>query len=119
MEEAEFLSDRIGVINEGQLRAVGTSSYLKNQFCNWIIVELIISHSPESIIDSFTKDIGGEVIYSISELVKIKVMSEIRIYNKILAFLEKQSKTQLKTWSIKKGNLEDVFNHIQKSYCAN
>ena len=32
MEEADVLSDRIGVIVDGQLKCVGTSLYLKNKF---------------------------------------------------------------------------------------
>ena len=118
MEEAEFLSDRIGLINDGQLRAIGTSSYLKSQFCNWIIVELVINHSIDELVARFISEIGGEVIYSILEFVKIKVTSDSGIYQRILVFIEKQAIGQLKTWSIKKGTLEDVFSAIQEKYGA-
>lgn len=116
MEEAEFLSDRIGIINEGQLRAVGTSAYLKDQFCNWVIVELVIAGNSEALVASFLADIGGEVVYSIAELVKIKVPGQPGIYQRVLGFVERQDPLQLKTWSVKKGTLEDVFTHISDAY---
>ena len=116
MEEAEFLSDRIGIINKGQLRAVGTSSYLKSQFCNWITVELIISDSTSDIVSNFLSKIGGEETYRIAETTKLKVPAKKGIYNEILNFLEEQDKSKLKTWSIKKGTLDDVFIQIQNKY---
>lgn len=119
MEEAEFLSDRIGIINEGQLRAVGTSAYLKNQFCNWFIVELVVAEEADALVQRFLADIGGEVVYSISELFKIKVPGQPGIYQNVLGFVERQPRGHLKTWSIKKGTLEDVFTHISDAYSAN
>ena len=32
MDEADYLGDRIGIMSEGQLKCLGSSMYLKNQF---------------------------------------------------------------------------------------
>ena len=43
MEEAEYLSDRIMVLNEGEMKAIGTGLYLKNQFGNGYKLKLIVN----------------------------------------------------------------------------
>ena len=101
------------------MRAVGTSAYLKNQFCNWFIVELVVSDNADTLVQQFLEEIGGEVVYSIAELFKIKVPGQSSIYQNVLGFVERQPRDQLKTWSIKKGTLEDVFTHISDAYSAN
>ena len=32
MDEAEFLADRVAIVSKGQLKCIGSSLYLKNQF---------------------------------------------------------------------------------------
>ena len=43
MEEAEVLADRIVVINEGNLKCLGTSLYLKNNFGDGYRLSLVTS----------------------------------------------------------------------------
>lgn len=41
MEEADILADRIAVMAEGQLKAIGTSLFLKNNFSDGYRVNII------------------------------------------------------------------------------
>ena len=43
MEEAEYLSDRIMVLNGGEMKAIGTGLNLKNQFGNGYKLKIITS----------------------------------------------------------------------------
>lgn len=43
MEEADILSDRIIVVSDGKLRAIGTPLYLKNSIGNSYRLSLILS----------------------------------------------------------------------------
>lgn len=119
MEEAEFLSDRIGVITEGQVRAIGTSVYLKKQFCDFVVVEFFFDNINEQFVQNFLNEFNGEIIYKFESLIKIKVSTEGILYSKILGFIENHADMNMKNWSVKKGNLEDVFNYIDKNYSAN
>jgi len=40
MDEAEFLGDRIAVINEGQIKACGTTAYLRETFAKGVVAEV-------------------------------------------------------------------------------
>jgi len=40
MDEAEFLGDRIAVINEGQVKACGTIAYLRETFAKGVVAEV-------------------------------------------------------------------------------
>ena len=115
MEEAEFLADRIGLIDNGQLRAIGTSAYLRSQFSNWMMVEFVVNHSMEELILQFQREVGGRVIYSINDFVRIKLTNTEGVYHKVLSFIEKTRKGQLKTWSVKKGTLEEVCTNFQEN----
>jgi ABC-type multidrug transport system ATPase subunit len=116
MEEAEFLSDRIGVITEGQVRAIGTSAYLKKQFCDFLVVEFFFEHIVEDFVNSFVEEFKGEIIYKFEGLVKIKLSIKDIKYSRILSFIKVNGDENMKNWSVKKGNLEDVFNYIEKNY---
>jgi len=119
MEEAEFLSDRIGVITEGQVRAIGTSVYLKKQFCDFVVVEFFFDNINDHFVQKFLAEFGGEIVYKFGGLIKIKISSEGILYSKILSFIENHADANMKNWSVKKGNLEDVFNYIDKNYSSN
>ncbi len=116
MEEAEFLSDRIGVITLGQVRAVGNSVYLKKQFCDFLVVEYFFVKINDHFVSEFTQRFNGEEIYRFEGLVKIKLNINSIMYSDILNFIESHGDSNLKNWSVKKGNLEDVFNFVDKNY---
>ena len=48
MEEADILSDRIGVINEGKMRCVGTPLFLKNTYGDGYRITIVCERGKES-----------------------------------------------------------------------
>lgn len=116
MEEAEFLCNRIGIINNGSLKAVGTSQYLKKEFCNWKIIELTFDEYNEDIEKELVEEFKGEVLYKFNRLLKVKIDNKENSYGRLLEFLEKYNGKEIKNWSVKKANLEDVFTKIKEDY---
>jgi ATP-binding cassette subfamily A (ABC1) protein 3 len=48
LEEADYLGDRIGIMNEGQLACLGTSTYLKNQYSCGFNINLMIDKEKQN-----------------------------------------------------------------------
>lgn len=111
MEEPEQLCDRIAIVNEGELKAIGTLSELK---------ELIPSNS---IINIEMSDIKTEWVDQAKELSEVKNADihdeQLRLYmdssdpdfNKILEWIN-QLDGELKTISLTTSSLDDVFIHL-------
>lgn len=120
MEEAEFLCDKIGIINFGVLRAVGTSNYLKSSLVDFFRVELTIKdHYSEWPTDKKTQIeniLQGEIIYEFRNLIKIEIKkTNFENYSKILESIDSCSDF-VKSWSLKSGSLEDAFTEIDGNY---
>jgi len=59
MEEADILGDKIAIMANGQLRAMGTSVNLKNRFAGYKI-ELVVKHdSTQTIMDLVSEKLPG------------------------------------------------------------
>ncbi|WP_225742931.1 ABC transporter ATP-binding protein [Marinilactibacillus sp. Marseille-P9653] len=111
MEEPEQLCDRIAIVNEGELKAIGTLSELK---------ELIPSNS---IINIEMSDIKPEWVDQAKEMSEVKNADihdeQLRLYmdsshpdfNKILEWIN-QLDAELNTISLTTSSLDDVFIHL-------
>lgn len=120
MEEAEFLCDRIGIINKGKLRAVGTVNFLKKEIVNYLQVEILLkAKEPEQIQDASRRiqnELKGEISYSFGRLIKIQIKG-----NRFNGYLElfnslDDSDDLIESFSLKSGGLEDVFTVIDEKY---
>lgn len=116
MEEAEFLCSKIGIVNNGTLKAIGNSAYLKKTFCNWKIIEMTFEKYDEDIERQLCEQFDAQVEYKFNKLLKVRVCSEKNTYSDLIEFLEKHKGSSIKNWSVKKANLEDVFSCIKDYY---
>lgn len=57
MEEADILSDRIGIMANGRLRCIGSSAVLKSRFGNGSIVHVSFKKSSGRKIPPHTRDV--------------------------------------------------------------
>lgn len=120
MEEAEFLCDRIGVMTHGQLRATGSSNFLKEAFVNYFQVELTLKEEfekwDEGLKEQVVERLDGKIMYEFGRLVKVRVdNTERQGFSKVLKSVG-QCREFVKSWSLKNGSLEDAFAVIQKTF---
>ena len=123
LEEAEFLSDKIGIIKDGKYIYSGTSSFLKNKYQNGFNLNLIINSSfneetREQLINEF-KDINNVININSENLfqIKLNINDEEEIKN-IFQIVDNIKKIyNIKKYSISTTSLEDYFiklNNIEK-----
>jgi len=114
MDEADVLGDRIAILSDGHLRAVGTPFFLKKQFgvgyhlvcvkgpnCNTSAVTELLRNHVEGI--KVESDIGTELSYLLDE-------RNIAAFQAMLEDLELNSEQlQLQSYGISLTTLEEVF----------
>jgi ABC-type multidrug transport system ATPase subunit len=120
MEEAEFLCDRIGIINKGNLRATGSANFLKNELVDYFQAEVTIKEKMGGWTEEKKKQIQtelkGRIIYEFGNLIKIKIKKKtMKSYLEIFEGIERCQEF-IKSWSLKNGSLEDAFTVIEKRY---
>ena len=120
MEEAEFLCDKIGIINKGNLRATGTANYLKKQFVDYFQAELTLKEDlgfwSNTQKETVCQALKGQVFYEFNYLIKVRIMKkDFDSYLNIFDAIE-SCKDFVKSWSLKSGSLEDAFTVIEKTY---
>ena len=107
MEEADFLSDRIGIIDEGRVVALGTSQELKTNLFE--MRSMVVST------ENLTAEVISDLLSKYSRLEKVK--GRLRIYNKDLDFKEivdylHSRGVTVYSAALEQPTLEDVFIQI-------
>ena len=107
MEEADFLSDRIGIIDEGRVVALGTSQELKTNLFE--MRSMVVST------ENLTAEVIADLLSKYSRLEKVK--GRLRIYNKDLDFKEivdylHSRGVTVYSAALEQPTLEDVFIQI-------
>jgi ABC-2 type transport system ATP-binding protein len=107
MEEADFLSDRIGIIDEGKVVALGTSQELKTNLFE--MRSMVVST------ENLTAEIISDLLSKYSRLEKVK--GRLRIYHKDLDFKEivdylHSRGVTVYSAALEQPTLEDVFIQI-------
>jgi ABC-type multidrug transport system ATPase subunit len=120
MEEAEFLCDKIGVINRGNLRATGSANFLKNELVDYYQAELTVKEGlggwTSERKEKVEMELKGKIIYQFQNLAKIKIKKQkIKNYLDLFDAIEKCGEF-VKSWSLKSGSLEDAFAVIEQKY---
>jgi ABC-2 type transport system ATP-binding protein len=107
MEEADLLSDRIGIIDEGKVVALGTSHELKTKFLE--MRSMVVST------ENLTAEVVADLLTKYTRLEKIK--GKLRIYHKeldfkgIVDYLHSRGVT-VHSAALQEPTLEDVFIEI-------
>jgi ABC-2 type transport system ATP-binding protein len=107
MEEADFLSDRIGIIDEGRVVALGTSQELKTNLFE--MRSMVVST------ENLTAEIIADLLSKYSRLEKVK--GRLKIYHKDLDFKEivdylHSRGVTVYSAALEQPTLEDVFIQI-------
>jgi len=125
MEEADALSDRIGIMAYGQLRCVGDSLHLKTKYGTGynlhIVLELENEEKFMSLLHKYFPDLlpaqndAGNMIFNISQDVMLKLTELIEE----LESLGQGDGSLVKDWSISHTTLEEVYYKVtKKEYVA-
>ncbi len=107
MEEADLLSDRIGIIDEGKVVALGTSHELKAKFLE--MRSMVVST------ENLTAEVVADLLTRYTRLEKVK--GKLRIYHKeldfkgIVDYLHSRGVT-VHSAALQEPTLEDVFIEI-------
>lgn len=114
MEEAEVLSDRVAIMNEGRLKAIGTSYFLKKKFGSGYrliivkkencvsrnILEVLQTYAPDATIES---DEQAEATFILSE-------EYLEKFDKIFKRLEDDAESlKISSFGCSISTLEEVF----------
>jgi ABC-2 type transport system ATP-binding protein len=114
MFEAEYLSDRVAIINKGRIIAIGTPRELKEKVSGKRVVELEVSGNYRKL-EAGLKDIGGVEAVSLQEnngsgytsLIRI-IYSGDEVLDRIIAKLA-NSDVKIRSLRNLEPTLEDVF----------
>jgi len=118
MEEADVLSDRIGIMSRGELKVIGSNVHLKNKYGEGYSLKVNFDEHNESQVKDYishiipsaklTEEMPGNLTYQISS--QSFVMSEL-----LNNFIGANKNDLIKDWGISQTTLEDVFLNIVKT----
>ena len=108
MEEAEKLSDRICIIDNGKLLVSGTPSEIMKLSGYEDVIEVDVSNDfHETLISSLNPELSGNMLKS-SDRISFNVKDPVAAMTSILDAV-KVNKIQIENLRLRKNSLEDVF----------
>ena len=112
MNEAETLSDRVLILDEGKIIATGTPESLKEKFCNENTLEIVSDE--KIIIQDFIKKIESlefvkDIVDNNDGMISIFFAGGIKNLVKILNQEIYSDLTEIKELNLRQSTLEDVF----------
>jgi ABC-type multidrug transport system ATPase subunit len=113
MFEADALSDRIAIMKNGQLKCIGNSIYLKNQYGKGYYINIITKNVEQ--VKKFVMDNLRDSTLLLETSGSLKfLISDKRNIPKFFESLESQESDFVEDWSLNHTSLEDVFFKIVK-----
>ncbi len=117
MEEADALSDEIGILSNGRLRALGSAFFLKNKFGSGYTITLMCDESDTKQVIAMTKQKlpGSETLANAAGALSFGLPKRVlplipNFFADIEAEAkEKKEKALIKEWGISNTRLEEVF----------
>ena len=115
MEEADQLSDRIVFLKNGEVRCIGSSYALKDEFAKGLDLSVIVKEAKtvERVIDFVMRRVSGlKVKFVLDKKIDFEFKrSQAEKVNELLKLLLKESelKNLIEDWGITNSTLEDVF----------
>ena len=113
MEEADFLCDRVAIINKGKIIKIGTPEGLKKELEKEEILEIEIDKIPSSLLEELNK------LKYITRVTLLEETMTLRIILKNMSYIDNllrkmQKKTKIKSVQKVSPTLEDVFVSLVK-----
>ncbi|GMH37365.1 hypothetical protein BSKO_05238 [Bryopsis sp. KO-2023] len=115
MEECEALCTRIGIMVDGQLKALGTQQQLKNRYGTGYILEVRTPQAGENNIKAAVHDAcpSSSVMEEVDDRIRFKIPNEEVDVPKLFEIVEKAKLSgKVLDYSISQTKLEDVFLHL-------
>ena len=117
MDEADVLGDRIAIVKEGRLRALGTAKYLKQRFgLGYLMRMSLVEHTNPQPIDREVKKFipNASIASSAGTELSIRLPREaVPFFPTVFENLEQQSQQLgIRTYGIETTTLEEVFMRI-------
>ena len=128
MEEADTLSDDLGIITEGKLRCFGTSNNLKRLFGGGYQLQIVLEKVHEETeqdllyrIDQLTKNLSTQIPSirlknHFKNTLNYVIPGENVKLGNVFSLLKNSHSIQVADWSISQGSLEDVFINVVRKY---
>ncbi|CAG8488674.1 7286_t:CDS:10 [Ambispora leptoticha] len=117
MEEADLLGDRIGIMANGKLRAIGSSTHLKNKYGIGYRIQIQTDSENVESVQQWVSQLAplailqnadaGELIYQIPTNATTEIANFVDL-------LEDNPEGMINGWGIMNTTLEDVFLRISK-----
>ena len=111
LEEADFLSNRIGIMSFGKFRCLGSAFHLKNRYGEGYRLH-ILTQKPEQFI-KFVEDTFPELTLSNQTKGNLTFQCDLQQIGRLADFTEsldeKINELQIEDWGIQHTSLEDVF----------
>ena len=130
MEEADALGDRIGIMSEGQLAALGSPVHLKRRFGNGYRMQLVVPEGSCAVIRDkvgallpaakLVDESAGNLIYTVQLGVDSAQGVSMAAATELFAYVEEVQRGEhpgigLTDWGVSHTTLEDVFLKLAKA----
>ena len=119
MDEADYLGDRIAIMNKGQLRCLGSSLFLKNKFgvgYNFTCIKL--EHADSNAITAFVNETfdNAKLLSNVSAEISFQLpTSEISKFESFFRSLDqKLEELRIESYGISVTTLEEVFLRVER-----
>ncbi|KAJ4809127.1 ABC transporter A family protein [Rhynchospora pubera] len=112
MEEAEYLSDRLGIFVDGSLQCIGTSQELKAKYGGLFVLTITAQSNQDEQIESMVKEHFPKVrkTYHISGTQKFEMPKKGVKISSVFDLMEQaKKKLDITAWGLADTTLEDVF----------
>ncbi|KAJ3687005.1 hypothetical protein LUZ61_016169 [Rhynchospora tenuis] len=112
MEEAEYLSDRLGIFVDGSLQCIGTSQELKAKYGGLYVLTITAQANQDEDIESMVKEHFPKVrkTYHISGTQKFEMPKKGVKISSVFDLMEQaKKKLDITAWGLADTTLEDVF----------
>ena len=117
MEEADTLSDEIGIMTAGELRAIGTPNFLKEKYGNGLKMQIVVTklevqqQVTQLLSERFstcakTWEFDRAVTYTLNDTAGQPGSAMLKVFE---IARQLQSQGLLEDWSVTRGSLEEVF----------
>ena len=118
MEEADVLSDEIGIMMNGEVKAVGTPHVLKEKYSSGMKLQVVVDDpsSKESVLSQLRSSFPFlEVTWEFDKTLTVTLGSGSDKFRPIFESVRRLSTAGLVTdWSIMEGSLEEVFLNVTR-----
>jgi ABC-type multidrug transport system ATPase subunit len=119
LEEADVLSDKIGIMSQGKLKCIGTSMHLKNKFGSGYRLSVNYVHQNEEQVDQFIHKLcnddcvinsrfAGNMVYDLPK----SIFVDISISDFMAELENGKANVGINDWTFAQSTLEDVFMNI-------